>query len=72
MATLSDETGTVNIIEVEKADDLQEEQYYCFILYVKMDKDEAVLMSYHCEKLTDFNRIAFHFSNIMFIECRPK
>jgi hypothetical protein len=70
MVTLTDGTGVANIIEAQNTDQLEEEQYYCFIAYVKMDKEEAVLMSHQCEGLTDFNRIQFHFANVIMAHCR--
>lgn len=39
MATLSDETGAINIVEGHGGADLEEEQYYRFVVTVKMDKD---------------------------------
>lgn len=38
LVTLSDETGVASIIEVQNADDLQEEEYYYFVAYAKLDK----------------------------------
>jgi uncharacterized protein YbaA (DUF1428 family) len=70
IATISDETGVINVIEAQSADILEEEQYFQFVVSVRMDKEEAVLMSLHCEKVTDFNRIQFHWANVMMAHTR--
>jgi hypothetical protein len=71
LVTLSDETGVANIIEVQNADQLEEEEYYHFVVYAKMDKEEPVLMSHQSHRLTDYNFIAFHFANVMMALARP-
>ena len=38
LVTLTDETGSVNVIEVQNADQMEEGQYYHLIVFVKLDK----------------------------------
>lgn len=71
LVTLSDETGVGSIIEVQNADDLQEEEYYYFVAYAKLDKEEAVLMSHQSHKVQDYNMIAYHLSAVMMAHLAP-
>jgi ABC-type uncharacterized transport system ATPase subunit len=71
LVTLSDETGVASIIEVQNADDLQEEEYYYFVAYAKLDKEEAVLMSHQSHKVEDYNMIAYHQSAVMMAHLVP-
>lgn len=71
IVTLSDETGVVHIIETQYADMLEENAYFHFIVSVRMDKDEPVLVSLHAERIIDHNRLQFHMANIMLLQPRP-
>jgi hypothetical protein len=71
LVTLSDETGVASIIEVQNADELQEEEYYYFVAYAKLDKEEAVLMSHQSHKVTDYNMIAYHHTAVMMAQLAP-
>ena len=40
-------------------------------MFVKLDKEEPVVMSFHSEQITNFNLIAFHFASAMMAQVRP-
>ena len=52
---MTDSTGTVSIVEGNGSENLEEQEYYKFIVQVRMDKEEPVLYSLHYEKLTSYN-----------------
>lgn len=62
---LTDETGVMKIVEGKEMPDLEEGQYFRFLISVRLDKDEAVFYSIFSERITNFHIITNHFCGVM-------
>jgi hypothetical protein len=62
---MTDSTGVASIVEGAVGDNLEEQEYYKFIVQARLDKEEPVLYCLHYEKLKSFNQLQYHWSNVM-------
>lgn len=64
LVKVSDESAVVTMVDGQNSD-LNEDEYYRFVVMIRVDKEEPIVFIQHSEPINNFNEIQYHMARVM-------